>query len=231
MTMRIYIEIFLIGLFGSMHCIGMCGGFVAMYSLRKPAAQPSLPHHLLYNLGRITTYSLLGGILGYIGSFTAYLGNYRVLPGITLLAAGAVMVLMGMNIAGILGKRVIFEDAGITSGSLFRRMLRKILAMESVWGTFLLGLLLGFLPCGLLYPIFIQAAVSGGFPSGMFTMALFGLGTVPAMMSFGILVTKLRPHFKLALYRIAAVLIILLGIQTLLRGMAFNGWIFPGKFW
>jgi sulfite exporter TauE/SafE len=231
MNMGTYLEIFLIGLFGSMHCIGMCGGFVAMYSLNKSATQPSLPHHLLYNLGRLTTYSLLGGILGYIGSFTAYLGNYRLIPGITLLTAGVVMVLMGMNIAGTLGKQILFEDAGITSGSLFRRTLRNILAMESVWGTFLLGLLLGFLPCGLLYPIFIQAAVSGGFPPGILTMAVFGLGTVPAMMSFGLLVTKLRPRMKLILYRIAAVLIILLGLQTFLRGMAFFGWISPGMFW
>lgn len=231
MNMGTYLEIFLIGLFGSMHCIGMCGGFVAMYSLKKPAIQPALPHHVLYNVGRITTYSVLGGILGYIGSFTTYLGHYRLIPGITLLAAGALMVLMGMNIAGILGKRMLVEDSMIMSGSLFRRTLRNILAMESVWGTFLLGLLLGFLPCGLLYPIFIQAAVSGGLSSGMLTMTVFGLGTVPVMMSFGLLVSKLRPHFKLALYRIAAVLIILLGIQIFLRGMAFIGWISSGRFW
>lgn len=103
--------------------------------------------------------------------------------------------------------------------------------MESVWGAFLLGLLLGFLPCGLLYPIFIQAAVSGGFLSGAVTMVLFGAGTGPAMLFFGLMVTKLRPYVMLILYRIAAVLIILLGVQTVLRGAAFSGWIPPGKFW
>jgi sulfite exporter TauE/SafE len=108
--MQTYIEIFLIGLLGSMHCIGMCGGFVAMYSLKKPAAQASLPYHALYNLGRVTTYSLLGGALGLIGSFGAYIGKLRGVPGAVLLIAGSLMILMGMNIAGILGKRELFEN-------------------------------------------------------------------------------------------------------------------------
>ncbi len=225
------IEIFFIGLLGSMHCIGMCGGFVAMYSLKKPTAQPTLPYHILYNLGRITTYSLLGGILGYIGSFVAYIGEHRGIPGAVLLIAGSFMVLMGLNIAGILGKRGIFEETGITRTSAFRNLLHTILALESVWGTFLLGLLLGFLPCGLLYPIFMNAAASGGFFSGMLIMGTFGFSTVPAMMSFGFLITRLQPHMKLALYRSAAVLIVLLGLRTFLRGMAFNGWIPMERFW
>ena len=226
-----YLEIFIIGLLGSMHCIGMCGGFVAMYSLKKPATQPGLPYHLLYNLGRITTYSVLGGILGSIGSFGAYIGEHRGIPGAVLLIAGLMMILMGLNIAGVLGKRGIFEDTGITESAFFRKILHQILGLESIWGTFLLGVLLGFLPCGLLYPIFMNAAASGGFTTGFLTMAAFGLGTAPAMLSFGFLVTRLQPHFKLFLYRIAAALIVLLGARALLRGMAFNGWIAHNRFW
>jgi sulfite exporter TauE/SafE len=229
--MQTYIELFLIGIFGSMHCIGMCGGFVGMYALKKPAAEPSFPYHVLYNLGRITTYSLLGGIIGYAGSFAAYVGEHRGIPGAVLLIAGLIMILMGLNLAGVLGKKELFDEVEITGTSLFRSLLRRVLAFENVLGTFLLGLLLGFLPCGLLYPVFIHAAASGSFSSGFFTMALFGLGTVPAMMSFGFLVTRLKPHFKLFLFRIAAVLIIVLGGRTLLRGMAFNGWIPAGRFW
>jgi hypothetical protein len=210
-----HFEIFLIGLLGSMHCIGMCGGFVAMYALRKPAAAPSLPYHLMYN----------------IGSFAASLGRHRGIPGTVLLFSGVVMVLMGLDLAGILGKRGLFEDIGITERTFFRKSLHRILALESAWGTLLLGLLLGFLPCGLLYPLFMHSAASGGFTNGMLTMLVFGLGTVPAMLSFGYLVSRIKPHLKLFLYRIAAVLIILLGVRSLLRGMAFNGWIPFGKYW
>ena len=229
--MSSYIEIFLIGLLGSIHCIGMCGGFVTMYSLKKPPMQPSLPFHVLYNLGRITTYSILGGVLGYLGSFAAYVGEHRGIPGVVLLIAGIFMMLMGLNIAGVLGKKGLFEETGIIRTSVFRQTLQRILALESVWGTFLLGLLLGFLPCGLLYPIFMNAAASGGFASGMIIMAIFGISTLPALMGFGFLVTRLQPHIKRALYRVAAAFIVLLGLRTFLRGLAFNGWIPFGRFW
>jgi sulfite exporter TauE/SafE len=190
-----------------------------------------LPYHVLYNLGRITTYSLIGGVLGSLGSFFAYVGEHRGVPGAVLLITGLFMALMGLNIAGIFGKRGLFEETGITTTSAFRQALHRILALESVWGTYLLGLLLGFLPCGLLYPIFMNAAASGGFVPGMLLMAVFGFSTVPAMMSFGLLITSLQPHIKLALYRAASVLIVLLGLRTFLRGMAFNGWIPMGRFW
>ncbi|MGE5173576.1 MAG: sulfite exporter TauE/SafE family protein [Betaproteobacteria bacterium] len=229
--MQTYVEIFLIGLLGSMHCIGMCGGFVAMYSFKKPAAQPSLPYHLLYNLGRVTTYSILGGIVGYIGSFAASIGEQRGIPGAVLLLAGALMIIMGLNMAGVLGRRGFFEDTGIAESSFFRRAFHRVLALVSVWGTFFLGLLLGFLPCGFLYPIFMNAAASGGFFSGMSMLAVFGLSTVPALLSLGSLITRIKPHRKVLMYRIAAALIILLGLRTVLRGMSFNGWILPGRFW
>ncbi|NTW58300.1 MAG: sulfite exporter TauE/SafE family protein [Nitrospirae bacterium] len=226
-----YLGILIIGLFGSAHCIGMCGGFVGMYSLRKSAAQPALSHHLLYNLGRITTYSLLGGTLGSIGSFAVYAGEHRVIPGIVLLLAGFIMVLMGLDIAGILGKRGLFERTGITDAVFFRRVLFRIRSLQSMAGTFLLGLMLGLLPCGLLYPILLHASSSGGFLPGALTAAVFGLGTVPAMMSFGYVVSRIQPHLRLLLYRVAAALIILLGMRMILRGLAFNSWIPAGRFW
>lgn len=225
------LEIFLIGLLGSMHCIGMCGGFVAMYSLKKPMTQPSLPYHVLYNLGRIATYSFLGGVLGYLGSFAAYAGEHRGIPGAVLLIAGIFMALMGLNIAGVLGRKGLFEESGITGTSVFRSALHRILALDSVWGAFLLGLLLGFLPCGLLYPILMSAAASGGFASGMIIMAVFGLSTLPALTGLGFLVTRLQPHIKRTLYRVAAVFIILLGLRMFLRGLSYNGLIPFGTFW
>ena len=229
--MQNYIEIFLIGLFGSMHCIGMCGGFVGMYSLRRPADRPALPSHLLYNLGRITTYSALGGILGRIGSFAAYAAHQQGIPGLVLMLAGLLMVVMGLNAAGMTGKRGFLEDSGVTGTLLFRTALHQVLSLRTPWGTFLLGLLLGLLPCGLLYPVLVHAASSSGFLPGALTMAAFGLGTMPAMLAFGHLLSRIQPGRRRSLYRIAAVLIILLGFQSLVRGMAFNGWISHGRFW
>ncbi len=226
-----YLEIFLIGLFGSMHCIGMCGGFVAMYSMKTKAGKPSPHHHILYNIGRTTTYSLLGGTIGFAGSFTAYLATYRAIPGAALLAAGAFMIIMGMNIAGLMGGRSPSAEGEIATSPVFRKLLRAVLSLDSRISVFLFGMFLGLLPCGLLYPVLISAAVSGSFTSGMFTLAVFGVGTTPALLFFGYLMSKLQPHMRLFLYRMAAFIIIILGIQTLLRGMAFMGWISAGRFW
>ncbi len=214
-----------------MHCIGMCGGFVAMYSLRRQERTLSVSLHALYNLGRITTYALIGGLLGTAGSFSTYMANYRTIPGAVLLMAGTVMVLMGLNMTGVLGKRELFETDAISDMPIFRRSLHAALAIESEWGMYLFGVLLGFLPCGLLYPIFIQAAVSGGFSSGFATMIAFGFGTLPAMMAFGWAVARFNPYLRLLLYRIAAGFIILLGFRAVLRGMSFLGWIPAGRFW
>ena len=214
-----------------MHCIGMCGGFVAMYSLRKPERRPSFPYHILYNLGRVTTYSLIGGVMGGLGSFLDHAAGLRGIQASVLLFAGGLMILMGLNIAGFLGRGMLLEQADITNASFFRVAFRRLSGMETVWALFPLGLLLGFLPCGLVYPIYIMAAASGGFFSGVLTMVIFGIGTVPVMMGFGFLVTRIRPHFRRTLYRVAALLILLLGIQSLLRGMALNGWIAPGRLW
>jgi sulfite exporter TauE/SafE len=223
--------VFFIGLAGSMHCIGMCGGFVALYSLQKPADRPTLPYHLLYNAGRVLTYSLLGGAIGYLGSFAAVLGRNRGLPGAVLLLSGLFMVVLGMNMAGLFRRGFLRDEARIAETPFFRGLLRRTLAFGSPAGALLFGLVLGFLPCGLLYPIFIHAASSGGFVAGMTTLAVFGLGTVPAMLFFGVLLARLSPAVRLLLHRAAALLIVLLGFLTVLRGMAYNGWIASGRFW
>ncbi len=226
--MQAYFEVFLIGVLGSMHCIGMCGGFVTMYALKKPGRTP-LIYHLLYNAGRITTYSVLGGILGEAGSFAILARGHRGIPAAALLIAGLIMILMGLNILGIFGRRGFFEQAEITNISAFRGMFRRFLEIESMWGIFFFGLLLGFLPCGLLYPLFIAAAASGSFFAGVLTMAMFGLGTIPALMFLGLIVGRIRPHLKLLLFRMAAILVVLLGVRTFLRGLSFSGLIMPGR--
>lgn len=214
-----------------MHCIGMCGGFVAMYSFRRPGRSASLSLHSLYNLGRITTYALIGGLLGAVGSFSSSLAKYKTIPGVVLLLAGTLMILMGLNLAGFLGRRGYLESDAISDMPLFRRSIHTALAIESDWGVYFFGILLGFLPCGLLYPVFIQAALSGGFLSGLLTMAVFGFGTIPAMMAFGWAVAQVSSHLRLILYRIAAGIIVLIGLRTVLRGMSYLGWIPAARFW
>jgi len=218
-----YALVFLTGLLGSAHCIGMCGGFVLMYSTRGGQAQATRwPAHILYNSGRILTYSIVGGLMGYAGSFVETAAEIRGIQGAALLLAGTLMVGMGLNLIGLLGRPGSLDSPGITSTRPFRRAFLSLMQGGPL-STFPLGMLLGLVPCGLSYTMEIKAASAGGFVQGFFLMAAFGLGTAPAMLALGRLSSVLTARFRSRAYRAAAAAVILLGIQSLLRGLAFNG--------
>lgn len=229
---------FTTGLLGGAHCIGMCGGFVVMYSSEYasgagPGGARNAPAlaHVMYNAGRILTYSIVGGFMGYIGSFVEAAGRIRGIQGAALLLAGAFMVVMGMNLLGLMGRPDMLDSSGVTETKFFRRAFIKLLRRKGPLATFPLGLMLGLAPCGLSYTMEIRAASSGGFAEGFIMMAAFGLGTAPALLGFGFLYTALAAKFRERIYRLAAVLVVLIGVQSLLRGMAFNGWIPAGPLW
>lgn len=225
--------VFTTGLLGGAHCIGMCGGFVLMYSTEYATAGARVPasSHVMYNAGRILTYSLVGGFMGYVGSFVEAAGRLKGIQGAALLLAGAFMVLLGLNLLGVLGRPDALDSGGLTGNRVFRSAFKKLVGMGSPLATFPLGLMLGLVPCGLSYTMEIRAASSGGFAQGFILMAAFGLGTAPAMLGFGFLYTALGARLRQRIYRLAAVLVVLIGVQSVLRGMAHNGWIAPGPLW
>lgn len=226
---------FTTGLLGGAHCIGMCGGFVVMYSSEYATggkgSRPPVAAHLMYNTGRILTYSVVGGFMGYAGSFVEAAGRLKGIQGAALFLAGGFMVLLGLNLLGILGRPDMVDNAGIINTKVFRGAFRKILGLKSPMATFPLGLMLGLVPCGLSYTMEIRAASSGGFVQGFVMMSVFGLGTAPALLGFGFMYTAIAARYRERIYRLAAVLVVLIGVQSLLRGMAFNGWIPPGPLW
>ncbi len=237
-----YLLMFTTGLLGSAHCVGMCGGFVLMYSMELsgggtasdvrmiPSAAPAAAH-LMYNAGRVLTYSIVGGFMGYAGSFVEAAGRIRGVQGSALLVAGVFMVVMGFNLLGIIGRPDMMESAAVSESGLFRRAFRRLLGMKSPVAVFPLGLMLGLVPCGLSYTMEIKAASSGGFWQGFSLMAAFGLGTAPALAGLGFVSAALAARLRERIYKAAAVLVTLMGVQALLRGMAFNGWIPHGPFW
>ncbi|RMF08491.1 MAG: sulfite exporter TauE/SafE family protein, partial [Candidatus Neomarinimicrobiota bacterium] len=183
--------VFLIGLFSSFsHCYGMCGGFVVAYSVRMPAGS-SVPAfrswlpHLLYNGGRILTYTFLGAWFGLFGaSLRILLHDYQA---VVFLAAGVVMVLVGLDFAGWIS---------VSMGKLpgyrsYIGWVRNLIQVVNYRNLFLYGLVLGFLPCGLVAIAAAQAAATGDPLLGMATMAVFGLGTMPAMTLLGFTAQKL----------------------------------------
>jgi sulfite exporter TauE/SafE len=207
-----------IGGFG--HCIGMCGPLVASFTLTAPpvVARPALRGlfpNVLYNLGRVTTYGFIGGIMGLTGSFVNVAGRIVGLQNAVAVVAGVMMIFMGMGIAGVPGTTVRIEkyNASVV------RAARRLLGSSSSLRYFPLGLLLGLLPCGLSYTVFIASAGSGGMLPGAVTALLFGIGTLPALVFFGTLITVLSASLRGTIYRLSGIFVIVMGIYFMFRGI------------
>jgi hypothetical protein len=217
-----YLLAFMTGLAGGFgHCIGMCGPIIAGYSFsdREPG-QPApvaatIAPHLLYNTGRITTYALIGGVMGLTGSFVNIAGRISGIQNLVALLAGVLMIVMGMNITGIWGSPRWIEKHNLP----VLRAARRVAASRSMSRFAFLGMVLGFLPCGLSYTIFVAAAGSGGLLQGMLTAVLFGLGTFPALLAFGVLVSALSSRVRGTIYRAGGFLVICMGVYFVWKGL------------
>lgn len=200
----------------------MCGPLVASYTLAASAnhAQPLVNRfspHLLYNLGRITTYTLIGGIMGLSGSFVNVAGRMAGIQNIVAMTAGVIMIGMGLSITGIGGNTGWLEKHNLP----VLRAAQKVLRSSSPFRYYPLGLLMGLLPCGLSYTVFIASAGTGGLIPGMLTSLLFGLGTLPAILLFGMVITFLSPTVRNRIYRTGGLFVIVMGLYFLYRGLQY----------
>lgn len=205
----------LIGLAGSLHCIGMCGPI----ALALPdAAQKSLRFiigRLLYNIGRVSTYVILGSLSGLLGQ-TLRLGEYQQAAsigfGILLLIIIFVpkRFLSRFSPASVLGRFI--GSLKSTWSSLFSR--------RSLPALFAVGILNGFLPCGLVYIAVSGALATGGAIDGMFFMLMFGLGTIPAMLTISFAGKLVTTNMRQRLNRLIPVAGSLLAILFIMRGLS-----------
>jgi uncharacterized protein len=220
-----YLLVFAAGALGSFgHCIGMCGPLVAAFSLPLEKRR-LLPANLLYHLGRVTTYSLIGGVTGLTGSFVGIASHFGSFQKAVMTCTGLLIIFMGLVLGGwVPALRLPEKESG--RHRLVERILRLVSEGGSPGAFFPLGLALGFLPCGLVYGALLSSARVGmeagslpeGFLKGFLMMALFGAGTVPGLLivakTAGLLGGKLRAR----LYRAAAVLMIIVGAIFAVRG-------------
>jgi sulfite exporter TauE/SafE len=224
-TESAYLLMFISGFLGGFgHCMGMCGPVVAAYAL-NPARKSFLPQ-LFYNLGRITTYSIIGGIMGLTGSFVGVIHPVENFQNMIMAVIGGVMMVMGLIIGGWIPLKTGTGTAGCTT--IVGRMVRFVTETGSAGAFFPMGLILGFIPCGLSYTAFIAAAGAGvhaasraeGFLKGMSMLFLFGVGTLPALLLLGGLLTVMGQQTRLRLYRASAIAMIVAGALFFYRAVA-----------
>lgn len=217
---------FLAGLFGSLHCVGMCGAIVLAYSSQGMSASVSkistLVSHLTYNAGRVLSYAIVGALLGAVGK------GVMMIHGVAewfSLVVGALLIVAGVILLRVIPFVRIDESVPfIESGrSLFRRLYKAsfgaLVALPKLESKFYIGLLTPLLPCGLLYSMFLKAAEAGSALEGGLMMALFGLGIVPALVVTGYVSSFLGEKLRRWGDKLAAMTIIVMGLMLLTRGL------------
>ncbi|AFJ02949.1 hypothetical protein Q7C_1808 [Methylophaga frappieri] len=212
------VSAFLLGLFSSAHCVAMCGSVIGALTLSLPATVRNNPVRMLpfvfnYNLGRIISYSLAGGIVGAITSPLVDLGGLQWLRGASIL----IMVGMGLYLAGWWPQFARIEKIGTPVWRWLQPLSQKLLPVTSKLQAFCFGAVWGWLPCGLVYAALITAAATGDPLTASASMLAFGLGTLPAVMGTGFLVGFLSKTARTRWFRrLAGILIMMMAIIMLI---------------
>ncbi|MCB1964083.1 MAG: sulfite exporter TauE/SafE family protein [Rhodocyclaceae bacterium] len=188
-----YLAVFLIGLLGGTHCVGMCGGIVSALTVQIPGqVQRQWPIHLAYNLGRIATYTVLGTALGALGTVGFLFDDFLPIQMGFYVLANVMLIALGLYLTGFTRLLAPVERAGHGVWRRVQPLTRRFLPAKGPAQAFPLGLLWGFLPCGLIYSVLATALVTGSALRGGALMLAFGLGTLPNLLLAGMLLKHLR---------------------------------------
>ena len=245
-----YGMLFVIGLITSVHCIAMCGGINLSQTLQKEASKDirrkMFKNTLMYNMGRVVSYTIIGGIFGAVGGLAGIDGSLQsssLLQGSLKLFAGIIMIIMGANMLGIFrGLRGCLKNHSSKlqkNSKLYKTSkLHKIQTSfphkkwipffyKKISGRrktpFIIGVCNGFMPCGPLQSMQIVALASGNMFTGAFSMFCFSLGTVPLMLGFGTVVSALGKHFTRQVLKVGAMLVVVMGLSMMMQGTSLSG--------
>lgn len=205
---------FMLGLFSTLHCWGMCGGIVAALGFALPEQVKRDRRQLLlfttaYNLGRITSYAIAGAAAGLIGHAVAISAEGHGLLALQVLA-GLVLILLGIQMLSGLPALAWLERAGARVWQKLQPLGRRLLPANSLPRVLLMGGIWGWLPCGMVYTALLLAAASASVTGGMAYMAAFGLGTLPALVAAGFAAGRLMQWLRNRHVRMAAGLVLIL---------------------
>ena len=215
-----YAALFLVGLLGGGHCVGMCGGIVA--ALAAQGSGPSWRLHAAYNTGRIFSYSIAGALAGAIGGLGASFGTVASGQWVLYVLANLMLIALGVYLMGFTASLAPVERLG---QALWRRLAplgKRFLPVRGVGQALPLGMVWGWLPCGLVYSALATAMASGSAERGALSMLTFGLGTLPNLLLAGVLLARFKRFAQARAVRWTAGLIVLaFGLLGLVRAVNF----------
>ncbi|MCM2290391.1 MAG: sulfite exporter TauE/SafE family protein [Sulfuritalea sp.] len=226
-----FLAVFLIGLLGGVHCAGMCGGVVSALALQGPhdARGPAWTVHLAYNLGRISSYATAGALMGALGSLGLLLNNALPVQMTLYAAANLMMIALGLYLTGITGALAFTERLGHRLWQRVQPLTRRFLPVRGPAQAFPLGMLWGWLPCGMVYSVLAMALLTGSALRGAATLLAFGLGTLPNLMLAGLLLARFRNVVQAPALRVGSGLVVLaFGAWGLFNAASLGGRLWQG---
>lgn len=213
----IFISAFILGIISNLHCIGMCGPIALAVPLNRTSNWSKLAGILQYNIGRITTYFTLGAIVGFLGLGIQLIGIIQSLSVI----AGIGIIFYAWRKQ--LFKAPIFQKFHSTVIQKFTsKSMGKILRNDPAFKLFLLGMVNGILPCGMVYTALITSIIAGNPMESSFAMFFFGLGTLPGMVSIAFFANQIKPKFRAKINGVLPYLVTLVGLLIVFRGLNLN---------
>jgi hypothetical protein len=211
--MTILITAFILGLMGSLHCVGMCGPIALSLPLRGNTILQKIWGSTLWSLGRIVTYSLMGALFGLIGTGFKMLGYQQIIS----IAIGVGMIL-SVILPSFLKK--FTYSALLSIFNPIRKGMQRLLQGKNNRALFLIGIFNGLLPCGLVYFAIAGAIASADLLLAIGYMALFGLGTLPMLLLISLLGNVISRTLHNLINKVIPVVIVLIGMIFILRGLS-----------
>ena len=202
------LTLFLLGFFGGGHCVGMCGGLSSAFALQLPPHIHRFWLILLLNIGRITSYVIIGVLMGAIGQIGISLDETRWLQNGLYVAANLLLLFLGLYLAGLSTTVAKIENLGRPIWRRLNPLLNRLLPIKSVPACFGVGVLWGWLPCGLVYSASLYSLGSGSAAQGGLYMLAFALGTLPNLLAMGLFATQLKGWLQNRNVRLVAGLLV-----------------------
>ena len=214
----VMVSLFSVGLMSGVHCAGMCGGIVGAVSMQFPRNCRPVFYHLAYNGGRLLSYTIAGVMVGALGKSGMILKGVMPVQQMLFALASVMLIMMGFYLAGIWQGVRHIEKAGSLLWTKIQPYSRSLLPVDSLPKAFGLGVLWGWLPCGLVYTALLSALAMGGATRGGLVMLAFGVGTLPNLLAVGLFYSSVKEFAQLKSVRLCAGLLVAgLGVYGLFK--------------
>jgi uncharacterized protein len=212
--MTILLSALVLGIMGSFHCAGMCGPIAVALPLHGNTLAQKIFGGTLYNIGRTSTYGIMGALFGMLGQGIHLLGFQQKVS----VVMGALMII-SVLFPALFRNRFSFEKSWFSAVGKLKRSIGKLFAVRSFQSLFFIGLLNGLLPCGLVYIAIAGAIGTGSAVQGTLYMILFGLGTIPMLLTISVAGNMMGLALRNHINKLIPVLVVVVGLLFILRGL------------